>query len=424
MKFIKKGLRFLMYTFVAVFIALNLFVLLSGRFYLYKGFVNTYLVGEMGPTIYDLDVFYNDAINNDPKHASKWDLSSFYNKQSISKEHREYLEELETSAFIVIHKDSVLYEEYWDKHDEKTVSNSFSMAKSVVALLIGIAIEEGQIKSLDDPIGNYIPEFNMGKKKNITIRHLLAMASGLDWEESGKNPLSDNAESYFGSDLYAHVTSQKVISEPGETFIYQSGNTQLLGFVLKSTTGKTVSEYAEEKIWKKIGMESEGFWSLDRKDGNEKAFCCVYSTARDFAKLGKLLLDSGKYEGQQIVPKWYFDEMLTPAKTKEEDGRVNRRYGLHFWLYYGMSDPVYFYRGLLGQYIIAIPEQDLLIVRLGSKRIPDFQIPEQFKNDQQYVNDNLDNIGHAPDFFQYIQLGKMIKSQTDFLRNEGRAKGS
>lgn len=424
MSFIKKISRFLLYSLIAVVIILNLFVLLSGRFYLYKGFVNTYLVGEMGPTIYDLDVFYNDTIENNPVHTVKWDLSKFYNKQSISKEHRDYLEELETSAFIVIHKDSVLYEEYWDRHDTNTVSNSFSMAKSVVSLLIGIAIEEGKIKSLDDAVGNYIPEFNTGEKKKITVRHLLEMASGLDWEESGKNPLSDNAESYYGFDLYAHVTSQKVVSEPGETFIYQSGNTQLLGFVLKAATGKTVSEYAEEKIWSKIGMESDGYWSLDSKGGNEKAFCCVYSTARDFAKLGKLLLDTGKYEGQQIIPRWYFDEMLTLADIKEEDGRVNRRYGLHFWLYYGMTDPTYFYRGLLGQYIIAIPEQDLLIVRLGSKRIPDFKIPEQFKNDQQYIQDNLDNIGHAPDFLQYIQLGKMIKSQTDFLRNERRVKGS
>lgn len=424
MRLIKKGLRFFLYTLVAVVIALNLFVLLSGRFYLYKGFVNTYLVGEMGPTIYDLDVFYNDTINNDPKHEVKWELSQFYNKQAISKEHREYLEELETSAFIVIHQDSVLYEEYWDQHDTNTVSNSFSMAKSVVSLLIGIAIDEGKIKSLDESVGNYLPEFKTGKKKEITIRHLLEMASGLDWEESGKNPLSDNAESYYGFDLYAHATSQKVINEPGETFIYQSGNTQLLGFVLKAATGKTVSEYAQEKIWKKIGMESDGYWSLDSKGGNEKAFCCVYSTARDFAKLGKLLLDTGKYEGQQIIPRWYFDEMLTLANTKEKDGRVNRRYGLHFWLYYGMTDPAYFYRGLLGQYIIAIPEQDLLIVRLGAKRIPDFQIPDQFKNDKDYIQKNLDNIGHAPDFFQYVQLGKMIKSQTDFLNNERRAKGS
>ncbi len=424
MKLLKKTLRFFLYSLVALIIGLNLFVILSGRFYLYKGFVNTYMVGEMGPTIYDLNVFHNDTLFSDQQNGQEWKLSPFYNQQSISKEHREYLEELETSAFIVIHKDSVLYEEYWDQHDTLTVSNSFSMAKSVVSLLIGIAIEDGKIKSLDDSVGDYLPEFKEGKKKNITVKHLLQMASGLDWEESGKNPLSDNAESYFGSDLYAHVTSQKVEREPGKTFIYQSGNTQLLGFVLQAATGKTVSEYASEKIWKKIGMESDGYWSLDREGGNEKAFCCVYSTARDFAKLGKLLLDTGKYEGQQIVPKWYVEEIFKPADLLEEDGRVNRRYGLHFWLYYGMTEPAYFYRGLLGQYIVAIPDQDLLIVRLGSKRIPDFEIPEQFKNDKEYIEKNLDNIGHAPDFFQYVQLGKMIKSQTDFLRNERRVKGS
>ena len=292
------------------------------------------------------------------------------------------------------------------------------MAKSVVAMLIGIAIEEEKIKSLDDPVGDYLPEFKDGDKKEITLKHLLQMASGLDWEESGKNPLSDNAESYFGFDLYKHTTSQKVEREPGKTFIYQSGNTQLLGFVIETATGKSVSEYASEKIWNKIGMEQQGYWSLDRDAGNAKAFCCIYATARDYAKLGKLLMDTGKYESQQIVPQWYLEEALRPSKISDKDGRVNRRYGLHFWIYNGMSDPAYFYRGLLGQYIVVIPDQDLLIVRLGSKRIPDFNIPEQFENDKEYIMQNINNIGHAPDFFQYIDIGKMIKSQTDFLRNE------
>ena len=418
MNFFKNILRYSLYIVIALFIGFNLFVLLSGRFYLYKGFANTYLVGKMGPTIYDLDVFHRDTLFIDSSKKQNWLLSSFYNQQSISKEHRQYLEDLETSAFIVIHKDSVLYEEYWDQHNTETVSNSFSMAKSVVAMLIGIAIEEGKIKSLDDPVGDYLPEFKDGDKKEITLKHLLQMASGLDWEESGKNPLSDNAESYFGSDLYKHTTSQKVEREPGKTFIYQSGNTQLLGFVIETATGKSVSEYASEKIWNKIGMEQQGYWSLDRDAGNAKAFCCIYATARDYAKLGKLLMDTGKYESQQIVPQWYLEEALRPSKISDKDGRVNRRYGLHFWIYNGMSDPAFFYRGLLGQYIVVIPDQDLLIVRLGSKRIPDFNIPEQFENDKEYIMQNINNIGHAPDFFQYIDIGKMIKSQTDFLRNE------
>ena len=115
--------------------------------------------------------------------------------------------------------DSLIYEEYWDQHNKGQVSNSFSVAKTLVALLIGIAVDEGKIKSLDEPVANYIKEFKEGGREKITIRQLLQMSSGLDWEESGKNPLSDNAESYYGTDLYGLVTRQRIITNPGSEFL-------------------------------------------------------------------------------------------------------------------------------------------------------------------------------------------------------------
>ena len=141
-------------------------------------------------------------------------------------------------------------------------------------MLIGIATEEGLIRSIDESVGNYIPEFKDSELSEITIRHLLLMASGLDWTESGKNPLSNNAESYYGTDLYGLVTRQRKIAKPGKTFIYQSGNSQLLGFIIEKASGKALSEYCSEKLWSQMNMESDAYWSLDKENGAEKAYCC------------------------------------------------------------------------------------------------------------------------------------------------------
>lgn len=414
---LSKFFRFIFFAIIGIIISLNLFVILSGRFYLYKGFANTYMIGRTGPSIYDLHIFENDTLNH-ATETDQWAFSHYYNQQKIPKDYREYMESLGTTAFLVIHEDSILYEEYWDAHDSSTVSNSFSMAKSVVSMLIGIAQEEGHIGSLDDKVSKYIPEFNNGKRNIVTIRNLLTMSSGLDWQESGKNPLSDNAESYYGDDLYNEVTRQKLISEPGKLFNYQSGNTQLLGFILKAATGKSVSDYADEKIWSQIGTESDAYWSLDRKGGDDKAFCCLYATAKDFARLGVLVNNNGKYAGKQIIPESYMKEMVTPANLMTEEGIPNERYGLQMWMYFGGADPAYYFRGILGQYIISIPEENLIIVRLGSERNPNFVIPDHMKGNKEYVTEHSAEVGHPLDFFQYIALGKMIVSQTELYKQK------
>ncbi|NVK65818.1 MAG: serine hydrolase [Flavobacteriales bacterium] len=411
-RILKKTGKFLLFTFIAVFISVNAFILLSGRFYLYKGIASTYLVGKTGPTIYDLDVFEYATLK--AKGGTDWKKHPKLNSQWISEDLRNYMEDLETKAFLVFKGDTLLYEEYWDEHSDETRSNSFSMAKTVVSILVGIAIDEGKIESLDVSASKYIPEFRDDDRKKITIRNLLMMASGLDWTESGKNPLSDNAESYYGWDLRELVLSQKLISEPGKTFKYQSGNTQLLGYILEEATGMDLTKYAEEKIWSKIGAKNDAYWSLDDENGDEKAFCCIYATARDYAHLGSLLLNEGKVGNEQIIPKWYYDQMLVPNSMETPEGVPNTRYGLHVWTYFGKANPVYYYRGIKGQYIITIPKENLMIVRLGSKRKPNFEIPDHFKNDKEYIQQNSHEVGHALDLFQYIALGKMIKSQTEF----------
>lgn len=406
-KLIKKTIKYFLITVLAVFILANLFVLLSGRIYLYKGIYNTYLQGRTGPSIYDKDVFFNSTLKKSEK-SKEWPTSKDFNKNQIPNGYQNLIQELETKAFLVFKNDSIVFEKYFDKHTRNTVSNSFSAAKTVVALLVGCALDEGKIKSLDEKVGKYIPTYNSHGKERITIRHLLMMSSGLDWQESGKNPLSENAESYYGNDLYGLVSRQKSIEKPGVRFEYQSGDSQLLGFIIEKATGKKLSDYCDEKLWSKMGTENDAFWSLDKENGDEKSFCCMYASARDFGRLGKLILHQGKWGNEQIISESYMTEMFKNPKMKTDENVPNLRYGLHIWTFMGEKNPIYYCRGILGQYIIAVPSENLVIVRLGEKRSENINVPENKKTDKQYLKKMAPYIGHPKDFFKYLSLGRKL----------------
>ncbi len=410
MKLIKKTFKLIGIIALALFLTANIFIILSGKFYIYKGVANTYLVGEKGPTIYDLDVFEYSTI----LPAEKKELlphSKNYNSFQLNNEDEQWFSELKTKAFLVIKNDSLVYEQYFDGHTENTVSNSFSAIKTLVAILIGIAIDEGSINSVDDKVCKYIPEFCSHGKEKITIRHLLTMSSGLSWTESTKNPFSNNAESYYGNDLYHLVTMQTVITEPGKVFNYQSGNTQLLGFIIEKATGIDLSEYAHQKIWSKIGTEHEAYWSLDKSNGNEKSFCCWYATPRDYSRLGLLFLHKGNWKGKQIIPADYFEQMVTPADLQTKVGTPNFCYGFQTWIYLEKKHKVNYLRGASGQYIISVPNEKLVIVRLGEKRNPNFVFSKEELKNQQFFEKNKYKIEHSPDFIRYLELGEKIVKQ-------------
>jgi CubicO group peptidase (beta-lactamase class C family) len=383
--------RFFQFLLLIVIIA-NLFVILSGRFYLYKGIFYTYFHGRTGPSIYDKDIFYSSTLKH-AQNSEKWKESSI--KKTITSSDETWMKSLKTSSFLVFRNDSLLIEKYWNGHTKNTVSNSFSATKTLVALLVGVAIKEGKIKHLDESASIYLPEFKAQGKDKITIRHLLMMSSGLDWEESGKNPLSENAESYYGSDLKGLISRQKLIEKPGQRFNYQSGNSQILGFIIEKACGKTLSEYAADKIWSKIGAENDAFWSLDKENGDEKSFCCLYGTSRDFGKIGKLILQKGKWNDEEIIPADFMKEMFTVPNIITDEKINNYRYGLHIWTYLGEKNPIYYCRGILGQYIISIPSENLIIVRTGEERMKNIE-----KSDNQY------KIGHPEDFFNYLSIAR------------------
>ncbi len=349
-----------------IIIILNVLILISGKTYLYKGFANTYLKGRVTADIDEYKIFDNRIVKAGKTEA--WALGKDYNTVKIPSQYTGDIERVKTIAYLVIKDDSIRHEEYWSGYSDTSHTSSFSMAKTFISILVGIAIEEGKIKSLDQPVSDFLPEFKEGSRSKVTLRHLVTMSSAINFDESYINPIGFAAEAYYGSDLRKLIFKYDVEGDPGKKFEYLSGNSQLLGFILSKATGKSVSEYAAEKLWKPIHAAYDAYWSLDHKDGDEKAYCCFNSNVRDFARIGKLYLDSGRWDTTQVVPVKYVLESINPAPTID-DGSPNQRYGYAWWIIPAYKGHKIFYaRGILGQYIIDIPDLKMIVVRLGRKR--------------------------------------------------------
>ena len=353
--------------FLIILIIINLAIIVSGKTYLYKGIANTYIKGRSGPSIEEYKIFSNREVTvGNPK---EWAVSKLNNSKRLSSDNEREFKDLQTIAYLIIKDDSIIHEQYWDGFGENSTTNSFSMAKTFVSILIGAAIDEGKIKSVDEPVGDFLAEFKEGDNAKLKIKDLLTMSSGINFDEDYINPFAYPAAAYYGSDLKKLTYKYKVTEEPGKIFKYLSGNSELLGFVIEKATGKKLADYMSEKIWQQIGTKNKAYWSLDHKDGMEKAYCCFNSNARDFARLGKLYLDSGKCNGKQLIPLDYVLNSIKPADLVDEEGKKNEKYGYAWWLLPNFKGHNIFYaRGILGQYIICIPDKKMIVVRLGRKR--------------------------------------------------------
>lgn len=374
----KKFLKRVGIVLVVILVLANGFILISGRTYLYKGLWYTYAQGRSGPSVDEYDIFANNEVKC--SNPQPWPESVNYNKNKIPADMVTKMSDIETGAFLVIQHDSILHEEYWGDFSNKSYTNSFSMAKTVVSVLLGCALQDGSIKSLDQPVSDFLPEYKEGDLSKITLRHLVNMNSGIAFDEDYVNPFAYPAEAYYGSDLRSLTMGYTSVTEaPGTTFRYLSGNSQVLGFVLTKATGKTVSQYASEKLWNPLGCEQSAFWSLDSEGGNEKSFCCLNSNARDFARIGQLYLDSGRWNGQQIVPLEYAVASTQPNGMLNPDGTPCLTYSQAWWMipeYKGHH--IFYAQGILGQYVLVIPDMDMVVVRLGKNRLPDdaYSVPE------------------------------------------------
>jgi CubicO group peptidase (beta-lactamase class C family) len=326
----------------------------------------------------DLEKFPARAIHNGPStfRFDKLPVENPYASQieAIAREGssgslEDYLEASGTTAFLVVHDDDLLYERYADGYDETSLHTSFSMAKSFASALVGIAIDEGHIKSVDEPITNYIPELRKRDERfgSITIRHLLTMSSGIKYEEGGTLPWSDEADdtkTYYATDLRELALNCRIEGEPGQYFEYNNYNPLLVGMILERATGMSVSRYLQQKLWKPLGMEADGSWSLDSTaSGFEKMESGVNARARDFARFGMLFAKEGNWEGKQLISRRWVEESTRPDTTT--DPSVDYQY---FWWVDTPDGKHHFSaRGNYGQYIYVAPEKDLVIVRLGKE---------------------------------------------------------
>lgn len=314
-----------------------------------------------------------------------WELDSSFNKIQIPQNLIDTMEKYQTTAFLVFQDGKLKYERYWEDQTQQSLSQSFSAVKSVVSMLIGIAVEEGKIKSLDEPVSSFIDSFNEGEKSKITIRNCLTMSSGLDWHERDKGVFSNNAKGYFGENI-ANVIDHLHLEKPiGKTFEYRSGDTQILGEILEKVYRKHLSDILSERIFQRIGTETNARWMLDAEHGHEKAYCCFAPTARDYARFGHLMLWKGNWKHRKVVPQAYMEEALSPA-TNLIDPNTNgplQEYGYQFWFQTYKGLKTYSMRGLNGQLIYAIPSKNAVVVRLGHKEAVQLIGKTHFKTDSE-----------------------------------------
>jgi len=334
---------------------------LSGNSYLIKGVWATYLHGETSATISDAKYFSTREIK--ARNPQPWAKAKNYNKAEITAPLQTYLDSTESIAYLLVQRDSILMEKYWDIGSAQSQTNSFSMAKSITTMLVQIAIQKGIIDSWESSVSTYLPALTGEYLPLLQLDHLAKMTAGLDWNEHYKNPFDITAQAYYGSDIELLLTNKvKVSQQPGSVYEYQSGATQLLGLCLIKATGKSLSSLAEDWLWNELNAENPATWHLDKEEGNELAYCCFNSNARDFARFGKLLINNGKWEGKTLLDSSFIAESIK--------GQMNDFYGKSFWLYQDeQAGDVFYMRGILGQYIIVIPQHDAVIVRLGHRRL-------------------------------------------------------
>ena len=300
------------------------------------------------------------------------------NGEWVQADFEEFLESTNTTSLIIIQNDAILYENYFNGYSRDSIVTSFSMAKSFTSALIGIAIGEGLISSVNDPVIEYIPELRGRGLDEVTIRHLLLMASGIQYLTDDEAPVfnlwfTDDAMTYYYPDLRLLALSVKPSGDPpGTVFKYNNYNPLLLGMILERATGMPVAEYLQEKLWKPLGMEYPGSWSIDsEQSGFEKMESGINGRAIDFAKFGRLFLNGGNWSGKQIIPASWVRESTASdpnyQRTLADQGWENGDYYGYMWWGAQHPDGSYDYAamGNYGQYIMISPDEKILMVRHG-----------------------------------------------------------
>lgn len=285
----------------------------------------------------------------------RWDERSLKQKTLA-----EISEKTNTSALLISRNDSILFQWYDDEVSPDSLWATFSLAKSMTGALIGIAINEGFIKSVDDPVLDYLPELPVSPIDTLRISHLLEMMSGYHLGEG---------KIFYSKNHMATLQKLKIKSAPGEQFEYWSIVTQILGELLtKAISPLSMAEYLEEKIWQPAGMASNLNWRLDRENGTEKAFCCMEIMPEDLLRFGYLYLNNGFMNGQQIVPQQWVEQSTQLLNISPDGmGSIPMGYGYLFWLP-TQEDHLFMSRGYHGQYLMVNRKTNMMVVRMGTNR--------------------------------------------------------
>lgn len=299
------------------------------------------------------------------KSLPNFNESYFPNEEITNKKITDFptlFSKTKTTSFMVIRNDNIIYENYFLENDSSSIFTSFSVAKSFISALVGIAIVEGKITSVKDPITKYLPDFKDKNFNKITLEHLLNMESGIRFRENYANPFAEIGRYYYGKNLRKYVYNLKAKEEPGQKYDYKSVNTLLLGMAIEKACNTTLTEYFTEKLWLPLEMEFDATLNIDSEnDTMVKSYCCVNARTRDFAKLGRLYLNNGKWNGKQIVSQNWVKQSTTYPSNCNED--------IHYTYQWRVDKSGNFYaQGHLGQYIFVNPEKEIIIVRTGKTK--------------------------------------------------------
>ena len=324
-----------------------------------------------------LDTIYATAGQNTPFVESSqtnpfFRTTKFTGGQLHSETIGEYFSRVRgNGALLIVRNDSILLEEYYGNVRQHQPVNVFSISKAVTSLLCGIAIDEGYIDSVNDPVTKYLPELSEADPmfSKLTIEHLLDMRTGLDFKEAYSwNPFSPMATLFYGSDIMDFISKSKFSSEPGSKHYYNSLSTAILGVVIERATGQTYAQYLQQRVWDPLSMESDAFMALDsRKSHHAKAYGGLATDVRNLARIGQLYIDGGRYNSRQIVsPEWI--HRSTNARLDNEAYSYGWNNIIH------QNDGArhvtrrFFALGLFGQVLFCDPEQNLIFVTLGEKK--------------------------------------------------------
>lgn len=304
-------------------------------------------------------------------------LPATYVFQGETRPRSGFMDKTHTTGLLVLKDGVIIHEEYRLGAGPTSTLTSWSMAKSVVATLVAIAHKEGRIASLDDKASKYVPELQGKAYGEATVKDLLRMASGVKFDENYASKTSDISKLFYkvfmlGMPIDDAVKDLPAEDPPGTKFHYKSVDSQVLAWVLRRATGKSVVAYAQEKLWQPLGMQDKAFWNLDRPDGDELAYCCLNTSLRDYAKIGQLYLQQGKWQGVQLLPEdWVRETTQRPEPwLAAGHGYEERGYGYHWWL---PRDPdrEFFANGVWGQEIFVNEAAGIVIVKTSVD--PDFK---------------------------------------------------